>query len=92
MYRPYIKYGKISLITGKILISSLFLMMLQMFFFFTQINILIYSYLITMLILIISLYVHLHYRDKYDIEKTKYYEEKEKPNWRRKQIMKRLLK
>ena len=91
-YRPYIKYGKISQISGKIFTVFFILFFVQLIIFFTNIDLFVYSYSVITTIFLLSRYIHMHYRDKYEKEREIYLKEMQKPNWRRKQIMNRLLK
>ena len=95
-YRPFIKYGKISSFTGKILLSFTFLYIL--FFIYMIVSRITdmripYDDLISIFFIFVlfsNLWVHFHFRKKYEIAEKFYNKEKKKPNWRRKQILQRL--
>jgi len=91
-YRPYIKYGKISLISGKFVYISLFLMIILLIPLYLLVKYIAFFYIFIMILLLISLFIYMKFIDKYEKEKEKYEKEKKNPNWKRKQIMKRLLK
>ena len=76
-YRPYIKYGEITQISGKVVFSSLFLILLSISVLsFYKFELFSYLYISLTVLLFVSLFIHLKFRDKYDIAKEKYNEEK----------------
>jgi len=91
-FRPYIDYGLKSQITGKLIFISLFFFFISIFSTMFLKSLFVFIYLFSVSSMMISLFLHQKYRDKYEIAKEKYEKEKKNPNWRRKQIMNRLLK
>ena len=90
-YRPYIKYGNYSRWSGKMLYTSLILFMISMSVLFFNKDVFMFLYIINSLLLFGSVFLHGHYRDKYDKEKKIYQEAKKKPNWLRIQKLESIL-